>query len=253
VTLKSNVMATLPINLEKPKMQQDAGNSAFVCVSLGGRRKSCIARKIAAFYGDFNLTAMSGVRNRRMMRIWINGTLLVTAVAVLKTFVISRLVVEKGMLSYLTVLELFVFFFVLTAVVAYLSITQLRAYLERQRKGKLTPGAGKTAAKETVILNYAPDWGLSQSEADVAIFAAKGFSNAEIAEMRGCALATVKSQLSRIYHKSGLDSRYQLIAFVTDEVVAMANEPTQGKKQLKTKNALPLVGRNKSVAETTTS
>jgi DNA-binding CsgD family transcriptional regulator len=71
-----------------------------------------------------------------------------------------------------------------------------------------------------VILRHANTWGLSQAEADVAIIVVKGFSNSEIAEMRGCAIATVKPLLGRIYHKSGFDSRYQLIAFVTDEVCA---------------------------------
>ncbi|WP_176250885.1 helix-turn-helix transcriptional regulator [Sulfitobacter sp. HGT1] len=189
-----------------------------------------------------------------MTKIWMIAVLLVTAVAALKTFVVYKFALSGTTFDFATVAALFAVFFALTAAVAYVSFTQLRAYLERQRKGKLTPGAGKTAAKETVILSYAPEWGLSQSEADVAIFVAKGFSNSEIAEMRGCAIATVKSQLSRIYNKSGLDSRYQLIAFVTDEVVAVANEPEHFKKRIKTKDRLPLAGRNKtSAAETAAS
>ncbi|WP_134015915.1 helix-turn-helix transcriptional regulator [Litoreibacter halocynthiae] len=132
--------------------------------------------------------------------------------------------------------------------VGYVSFVQLRAYLSRQRKEKLTPGAGEPVAKETVILRNAPDWGLSQAEADVAIFVAKGFSNSEIADMRGCAIATVKSQLGKIYHKSGLDSRYQLIAFVTDEVCAMANEPEPARTQVFTRKALPLSGRTKNAS-----
>lgn len=139
-------------------------------------------------------------------------------------------------------------FFALTAGVAYVSFTQLRGYLERQRKEKLAPGAGESVAKETVILRYAPDWGLSQAEADVAIFVVKGFSNSEIADMRGSAIATVKSQLGRIYYKSGLESRYQLIAFVTDEVCGMASEPDEEKTQIMTRNVLPLVGRTRTAA-----
>lgn len=190
-----------------------------------------------------------------MTKIWMIAALFVTAIAALKTFVVYKFALSGTATDFATLSALFAAFFALTAIVAYVSLTQFRSYQERQRKGKLTPGAGKTAAKETVILNYASDWGLSQSEADVAIFVAKGFSNSEIAEMRGCAIATVKSQLSRIYNKSGLDSRYQLIAFVTDEVVAMANEPEQQvKKRVKTKDKLPLAGRNKpSTAETATS
>lgn len=118
--------------------------------------------------------------------------------------------------------------------------------MERQRKETLAPGAGEPAAKETVILRNAPDWGLSQAEADVAIFVAKGFSNAEIAEMRGCAIATVKTQLGRIYNKSGLASRYQLIALVTDEVCSMALETEEEPVRIATRDALPLARRQKS-------
>ncbi|WP_172976578.1 helix-turn-helix transcriptional regulator [Roseivivax sp. THAF40] len=143
---------------------------------------------------------------------------------------------------------LFALFFALTATVAYVTFTQLRSFLNRQRKEKLAPGAGEPVAKETVILRHASDWGLSKAEADVAIFVVKGFSNSEIAEMRGCAIATVKSQLGRIYQKSGLESRYQLIAFVTDEVCSMANETDAPQTQMRTRNVLPLVGRSKSAA-----
>lgn len=177
-----------------------------------------------------------------MSRIWITGIVVVTAIAALKTFLVVHFALPSGSLSFETVSGLFSLFFALTAVVAYLSFTQLRNYLERQRKEKLAPGAGEPAAKETVILRNAPDWGLSKAEADVAIFVAKGFSNGEIAEMRGCAIATVKSQLGRIYAKSGLESRYQLMAFVTDEVCSMANEHEETNVQIVTRNSLPLAG-----------
>lgn len=94
-----------------------------------------------------------------------------------------------------------------------------------------------------MILRHANTWGLSQAEADVAIFVVKGFSNSEIAEMRGCAIATVKTLLGRIYHKSGFDSRYQLIAFVTDEVCATSQASKPSKAQLNTRDALAGVGR----------
>ncbi|MGV8951362.1 MAG: helix-turn-helix transcriptional regulator [Cypionkella sp.] len=183
-----------------------------------------------------------------MSRLWVSAFILVTVVAALKTYLVVMLAMPDGPLDLAMVSGLFALFFALTATVAYVSIIQLRKYLDRQRKEKLVPSVGEPAAKETVILRNASDWGLSQAEADVAIFVVKGFSNAEIAAMRGCAIATVKSQLGRIYHKSGLDSRYQLIAFVTDEVCAMAVEPENPKSQLKTATKLPLVGRTSSLA-----
>lgn len=179
-----------------------------------------------------------------MSRIWLTGFTLVTAIATLKTFMVVQFLVPSASTNFAMTSGLFALFFVLTATVAYVSFTQLRNFMERQRKEKLAPGASEPVAKETIILRNAPNWGLSQAEADVAIFVAKGFSNGEIADMRGCAIATVKSQLGRIYHKSGLESRYQLIAFVTDEVCSMANEGDASKVQVMTRKALPLVGRS---------
>lgn len=183
-----------------------------------------------------------------MSRIWITGFVLVTAIAALKTYLVVHLALAGKPLDITTITALFALFFALTATVAYVSFTQLRGFLDRQRKEKLAPGAGEPVAKETVIVRHAPDWGLSQAEADVAIFVVKGFSNSEIADMRGCAVATVKSQLGRIYHKSGLGSRYQLIAFVTDEVCSMAQDTEDNDTQRKTRNVLPLSGRARSTA-----
>jgi DNA-binding NarL/FixJ family response regulator len=59
-------------------------------------------------------------------------------------------------------------------------------------------------------------WGLSPSEEAVAIFAMKGFSNPEIARLRGTTDATVKSQMNAVYRKAGLASRQQLIAFLVE-------------------------------------
>ncbi|MDN5785912.1 helix-turn-helix transcriptional regulator [Pseudorhodobacter sp.] len=173
---------------------------------------------------------------------------MVTAIAAVKTYLVLRITMPDAPLDLPMISGLFALFFVLTAMVAYVCVTQLHNFLDRQRKERLTPGASEPAAKETVILRNASIWGLSQAEADVAIFVVKGFSNSEIAEMRGCAIATVKSQLGRIYHKSGLDSRYQLIAFVTDEVCAMAIELEEPNQQRQTRNMLPLVGRHSSAA-----
>lgn len=184
-----------------------------------------------------------------MSRIWISGTLAVALVAGLKTLMVVYFGMPDASSNLAMISGLFALFFTLTGMVAYASFTQLQAYMLRQRKEKLAPGAGEPLVKETIILRNAPDWGLSQAEADVAIFVAKGFSNAEIAEMRGCAIATVKTQLGRIYNKSGLASRYQLIAFVTDEVCSMANEADDVPTQIATRNALPLARRQKPTPE----
>lgn len=63
------------------------------------------------------------------------------------------------------------------------------------------------------------DWSLSASEAEIAIYAMKGFSNAEIGSLRGTSVATVKSQMNAIYRKTGLANRQQLIAFLVEELL----------------------------------
>lgn len=66
-------------------------------------------------------------------------------------------------------------------------------------------------------------WDLSQSEQSVAILAMKGFSNAEVADMRGTSVSTIKSQMNSIYKKSGLANRQQLISFLVEELLAEAD------------------------------
>ncbi len=185
-----------------------------------------------------------------MMKYAASGFFLVFGVAALKTALVVSFVLGTAQTNVTTIIGLFALFFALTSGVAYLCMTQLKSLLEAQRKRRFAPGEASPIAKESVVAHYAPDWGLSQAEADVAIFVAKGFSNSEVAEMRGCAIATVKSQLGSIYQKSGLGSRYQLISFVTDEVCEMANDrETDDMKRhgrVVTQNILPLVGRKKS-------
>ncbi|MDF1726244.1 MAG: LuxR C-terminal-related transcriptional regulator [Sulfitobacter sp.] len=182
-----------------------------------------------------------------MSGFWVTGVLLIAAIAAAKTVVVGHFLldtIEPAVLS-----GLFALFAAMTTGVAYLAYTQLRKLLASQRRKKLAPGADAPIAKETVISRYAPDWGLSRAEADVAIFVAKGFSNGEVAEMRGCAVATVKSQLGSIYQKSGLESRYQLISFVTDEVLTMADEEERARAPRRTLSILPLPSRRKVPVE----
>lgn len=64
------------------------------------------------------------------------------------------------------------------------------------------------------------EWGLSYSERDVTTYVMKGFSNAEVAQLRGTTAATVKSQLNSIYRKSGCANRQQLISFLVEDMLS---------------------------------
>ena len=64
------------------------------------------------------------------------------------------------------------------------------------------------------------EWGLSASERAVAIYAMKGFSNTEVANLRGTSVATVKTQLNAVYKKSGCDNRQQLTSFLIEDLLS---------------------------------
>lgn len=62
-------------------------------------------------------------------------------------------------------------------------------------------------------------WGLTPAERDVALFVIKGFSTAEIAELRQTAAGTVKAQTNAIYRKSGTSGRGQLISLFVEDLM----------------------------------
>tara|TARA_R110002124_G_scaffold35633_4_gene115722 strand:+ start:1163 stop:1708 length:546 start_codon:yes stop_codon:yes gene_type:complete len=66
-------------------------------------------------------------------------------------------------------------------------------------------------------------WALSPAERDVAIFAIKGMSNAEIAALRDKSEATIKAQLNAVFRKAGVNGRAQLISYFIE--VLMNTKP----------------------------
>ena len=59
---------------------------------------------------------------------------------------------------------------------------------------------------------------LSFREAEIAVLAAKGLTNKEIARAKGTAVATVKNQVHRIFQKLGVDNRTDLAARLSRDV-----------------------------------
>ncbi|MBX3429511.1 MAG: hypothetical protein KF779_08025 [Hyphomonadaceae bacterium] len=62
-------------------------------------------------------------------------------------------------------------------------------------------------------------WGLSKGEGEVALFALKGCDIAEIAQLRGAAAGTIRSQLSQIYAKAGVSSQAMLVSLFIDDLI----------------------------------
>jgi DNA-binding CsgD family transcriptional regulator len=63
------------------------------------------------------------------------------------------------------------------------------------------------------------EWGLTPAERDVALFAIKGMSTAEIAALRSTSEGTIKAQTNAIYRKAGVTGRAQLISLFIDDLI----------------------------------
>lgn len=63
------------------------------------------------------------------------------------------------------------------------------------------------------------EWALTPAERDVALFAIKGMSTAEIAGLRATSEGTVKAQTNAIYRKAGVTGRSQLLSLFIDDLM----------------------------------
>jgi DNA-binding CsgD family transcriptional regulator len=63
------------------------------------------------------------------------------------------------------------------------------------------------------------EWGLTPAERDVALFAIKGMSTAEIAVLRATSEGTVKAQTNAIYRKAGVTGRSQLLSLFIEDLM----------------------------------
>ena len=64
-----------------------------------------------------------------------------------------------------------------------------------------------------------PNGALTPSERDVALFAIKGMSTAEIASLRSTSEGTVKAQTNAIYRKAGVSGRSQLLSLFIEDLM----------------------------------
>lgn len=70
------------------------------------------------------------------------------------------------------------------------------------------------------------DWGLTPAERDVALFAFKGLSTAEIAGMRNTSEGTVKAQTAAIYRKASVSGRAQLMSVIIEDLLMDESQPS---------------------------
>jgi DNA-binding CsgD family transcriptional regulator len=70
-----------------------------------------------------------------------------------------------------------------------------------------------------LLLEKFIEWGLTPAERDVALFAIKGMSTAEIAALRTTSEGTVKAQTNAIYRKAGVSGRSQLLSVFIEDLM----------------------------------
>ena len=87
----------------------------------------------------------------------------------------------------------------------------------RMRENALAVARG---ALSRILVDRFADWGLSSAEADVALFALKGCSIAQIADLRDAAQGTVRAQLSQVYAKAGVSSQPMLMSLFLDDLMS---------------------------------
>ncbi|RZA09455.1 MAG: helix-turn-helix transcriptional regulator [Proteobacteria bacterium] len=95
---------------------------------------------------------------------------------------------------------------------------QIRSLVMAARHDEAAVALAKGAVGELIQLRFG-EWHLTPSEADVALFALKGYDILEIAALRGAAAGTVRAQLARIYAKAGVGSRPALVALFLEELI----------------------------------
>ena len=94
--------------------------------------------------------------------------------------------------------------------------------LSRAVKGRTAAEEGlrrASAAFMDLLEERFAEWALSPAERDVALFAIKGMSTAEIAALRTTSEGTVKAQTNAIYRKAGVTGRPQLLSLFIEDLM----------------------------------
>jgi DNA-binding CsgD family transcriptional regulator len=106
-----------------------------------------------------------------------------------------------------------------------LTAVEIRRIKTRQRRieAQLKVASG---AFLDLLEEHFEAWALTPSERDVALFAIKGLSIAEIAGMRHTKEGTIKAQCNAIYGKAGVSGRQQLLSLFIEELTADQLMPT---------------------------
>ncbi len=95
----------------------------------------------------------------------------------------------------------------------------LRRSMRRTREAEAKLRAASGAFMELLEEKFRA-WNLTPAERDVALFAIKGMSTPEIAQLRSTSEGTVKAQTAAIYRKAGVTGRPQLLSLFIEDLMA---------------------------------
>ncbi|MBI1220155.1 MAG: helix-turn-helix transcriptional regulator [Rhodobacteraceae bacterium] len=119
------------------------------------------------------------------------------------------------------ILQILASFGLLSGVLCSVAILALSFKRMRKIEGQIEAAAGQF---QTHIDGQFDAWALTPTERQIALLVIKGFSNSEVASLRKSTESTVKSHLTSIFRKSGLNSRQQLVASVIEDLIAALSE-----------------------------
>lgn len=95
---------------------------------------------------------------------------------------------------------------------------QTRQMIDEARRQERALTVARGAVAEIMAGRFA-DWGLTEAESEVALFALKGCYTSEIARLRHVAEGTVRAQLTSIYAKAGVSSRHALSSLFLEDLI----------------------------------
>lgn len=99
---------------------------------------------------------------------------------------------------------------------------QMRQVLQRIRQAETAISVASGAFFDLIDAHF-KEWGLTPSEAEVALFTLKGLDIADIASARGAARGTVRAQLTKVYAKAGVSGRGQLTSMFIEDLLINSN------------------------------
>ena len=92
-------------------------------------------------------------------------------------------------------------------------------HMRQNRRYRETVRTASGAFLKTISRQF-DEWGLSESEREIALLLIKGLSINEIAQVRNTRPGTIKSQSNAIYRKAGLRGRSELVAYFVEDLLA---------------------------------